>query len=220
MNKLMRPGLILFTSFLLFACGNEEKSEANNTEAKKVEVNIEKCLYTYNPDSTSLNWIAFKTTDRVGVNGSFKTINVTIPDSVYSIKEAIENVAFDVDVNSVFTNNPERDETLRKYFFGSLEDDGKIYGEVKIIEGDELKGGGTVKIKINGVSRDVGFEYSVSGNEITLKTRINLDSFDAQEAINTLNGECGELHAGADGVSKMWADLTIEVKAVMNKECE
>lgn len=220
MKKLKQTGSILMASFLLFACGSENEpavKEVENTE--KTEVVQEKCLYTYNADSTSLNWTAFKTTDRVGVNGSFKKVKVNVADSVYSLNELIESVGFDVDVNTIFTNNPERDETLRKFFFASLEDDGEIYGEIKIVEGDNQSGGGTVKIKINGVSRDVGFEYELNGNNLLLRTKINLDSFNGQEAIETLNSECGDLHKGADGVSKMWSDITIEVKALVNKEC-
>ena len=221
MKKFKPTGVILFTSFLLFACATESEPVTNKeVSPEKVEQVTEKCLYTYVSDSTSINWTAFKTTDRVGVNGSFKKVTVNVADSAYSIKEVIESVTFDVDINTIFTNNPERDETLKKFFFASLEDDGEIYGKIKIVEGDNLSGGGTVKIKMNNVSRDIGFEYEVIGNNILLRTRINLDSFNGQKAIETLNIQCGDLHKGADGVSKMWSDITIEVKAELNKECE
>jgi len=190
MRKIKQTGIILFASFLFFACASEsEPANKEEMDVVKTEEVEETCLYTYNADSTSLNWTAFKTTDRVGVNGSFKKLKVSVADSAYSIKEVMESVEFVVDVNSIFTNNPERDETLRKFFFASLEDGGEIYGEVKIVEGDNRSGGGTVKLKLNGIARDVGFEYEVSGANVLLRTKINLDSFNGQGAIETLNGE-------------------------------
>jgi polyisoprenoid-binding protein YceI len=224
MNKALQTGTIFFLSLFFVACGSESESvtdgeEVQKTEEVKPEVPKELCLYSYDSESSSLTWTAFKTMQRVGVKGSFNTVNVSIADSVYSLKEAIEKVSFEIDGRTVNTDNPERDKTLVKFFFATLKDEGSIYGEVKIVEGDEKAGGGTVRIKMNDVSRDIGFKYEIVGDEIILKTKITLNSFDGQDAVKKLNTECGPLHAGEDGVSKLWTDIEIEVKAKLNKKC-
>ena len=207
-------GMVLL-SLVFTSCGtSEEKTEG---EAVK-EGAGEACIYTYNADSSKVNWTAFKTTDRLAVGGSFDSVLVVLPDSMHSAKEALGNASFTIIANSVFTNNSIRDNTLRKYFFSSLSNDGNITGNVKIVEGDDNAGGGTVELTINDVKRDIGFKYTIEGSVITLKTKITLKSFNGQDAVKSLNAECDDVHKGADGISKLWPDLEIEV-AALNKEC-
>lgn len=208
-------GMIL--PFLLTACGNDDDAEKKKD---KNELAVEEtCIYSYNSDSSSVSWTAFKTTDHVGVGGSFDSVLVVLPDSMKSAKEALKNVSFTIISNSVFTDNAIRDNTLRKYFFSTLSNDGNINGNVKIVEGDDTSGGGTVELTINDVKRDIGFKYTIEGNVIFLKTKITLKSFNGQDAVKTLNAQCDDLHKGSDGISKLWPDIEIEVKAVLNTDC-
>lgn len=209
-------GIALF-SLLFTSCGsNEEKGQS---EEVKEEVVVESCLYTYNSDSSKVSWTAFKTTDHIGVGGRFDSVIVVMPDSMQSAKEALENVSFTIFSTSVFTNNSIRDNTLRKFFFSKLANDGNIEGSVKIVEGDNTSGGGTVELTINDVKRDIGFKYTIVDGVINLKTKITLNSFNGQDAVKSLNVKCDDLHKGADGISKLWPDVEIEVKAVLNKDC-
>ena len=203
---------IIFTS-----CGSNEDN--GQSEDVKEEVVAESCLYTYNSDSSKVNWTAFKTTDHVGVGGRFDSVLVVLPDSMQSAQEALENVSFTIFSNSVFTDNSIRDNTLRKYFFSTLANDGNIMGIVKIVEGDNTSGGGTVELTFNDVKRDIGFKYTIEGSVISLKTKITLNSFSGEDAMQSLNTQCDDLHKGADGISKLWPDVEIEVKAVLNKDC-
>lgn len=218
MNKVFWIIGIVFAGAFFSACGELEKEQKKAVEYQK-QVLDESCVYTYDASASSLNWTAFKTTGRVGVGGQFDSVIVNLPDTVYSLLEAIEKVSFSVVTSSVFTNNPDRDATLQKYFFGTLMDNGDIEGKVKIVEGDQEAGSGTVMITMNGVSRGIGFKYVIESDIITLIAKIDLDSFDGKDAVKTLNTECGELHAGEDGVSKLWPDIEIEVKAAFKKEC-
>lgn len=204
----------------MYSCsGSDESTQQENSEVTAFIID-KNCTYSYDTNASSLKWTAFKTSDRIAVGGSFKSISVTLLDTSYSPKEALRNASFTIFTNSVFTDNPARDETIRKFFFSNLKGDGTIIGEVKIVEGNDSEGGGTVKIKLNEVTRDIGFKYSIRGNEITLKTKINLNSFEGEAAVTALNTNCNEVHKGPDGISKLWPDLEIEVKASLIKNCK
>jgi len=204
----------------MYSCGGSDETTQQENSDDATFIIDKNCTYSYDANASSLKWTAFKTTDRLAVGGSFDSIAVTLLDTSYSPKEALRNASFTIFTNSVFTDNPARDETIRKFFFSSLKGDGTIIGEVKIVEGNDREGGGTVKIKLNEVTRDIGFKYTISGNEIVFNTKINLNSFEGQEALTSLNTNCNEVHKGADGISKLWPDLEIEVKASLIKTCK
>jgi len=205
---------------LVFSCSSEDGPQI------KVDVNVDhdeskECSYTYNADSSSLNWTAFKTNDRVAVGGSFDSLEVVLLEKEFtSPTQMLESASFKVYTSSVFTNNSIRDNTLRNYFFSKLDNEGLITGNFKIVEGDDQSGGGVVSIDLNGVKRDVGYEYAVDIDGISIKTQINLVSFSGQEAVQSLNKECDELHKGADGISKLWPEVEIVVKVVLDKKCD
>ncbi len=169
MNRTFKLFIAMIIPLALISCGSEEENQ--NEQEVQEEVIIEDCNYTYNAEASSIMWTAFKTTDRVAVGGSFDSVLVMVPDSNSSVIEALRNASFTVYTESVSTNNPARDLTIKKYFFGTLADDGRLEGAIKIVEGNDVEGGGTVKLKINGVTRDIGFKYSVEDNLITIKTK-------------------------------------------------
>lgn len=215
-SKFWNLGMLLI-SLVFVSCGSEGE-DAEKKEVKE-EIAVESCIYTYNADSSKVNWTAFKTTEHVAVGGRFDSVLVVIPDSMTSALEALKNVSFTIISSSVFTDNSIRDNTLRKYFFSTLANEGNIEGKIKIVEGDDVSGGGTVALTINEVNRDIGFKYTIEGNVINLDTKISLNSFEGQNAVKSLNAECDELHKGADGISKLWPEIEIVVKAVLNKDC-
>jgi hypothetical protein len=208
---------IMMLSFLFIACGSETE---NDSKVESVDQSSgESCLYSYDKEGSSVNWTAFKTTQRVAVGGSFDSVLVSLPDTIRSPKEALKNASFSIISSSVFTNNTIRDGTIRKYFFSKLKNDGNIEGNIRIVEGTDKFGSGTIVLNINDVKRDIGFKYTIEGDVIIIKTKITLVSFEGEEAVQSLNTECKDVHAGADGVSKLWPDLEIEVKAALKKKC-
>ena len=210
-------GASLMISVFMYSCGGNEDAAPQENAAYVIDKN---CTFSYDENASSLKWTAFKTTDRIAVGGSFDSVLVTFTDTSYSPKQALRNASFTIFTNSVFTDNAARDETIRKFFFSQLKGDGTIIGEVKSVEGDDSAGGGTVKLKLNEVTRDIGFKYTISGNEIVFTTKINLNSFEGGEAVASLNTNCNEVHKGPDGISKLWPDLEIEVKASLIKNCK
>ena len=183
MNRTFKLFMVVLLPFAMIACASEDE---NQTKVEETEV-VEECNYTYDSDASSVMWTAFKTTARAAVGGSFDSVMVDVPDSNSSVIEALRNASFTIYTESVKTNNPARDLTIQKYFFGTLADNGRIEGKIKIVKGDNTAGSGTVNLKINGISRDIGFKYSEQDNLITIKTKISLSSFEGEAAIKSLN---------------------------------
>jgi hypothetical protein len=67
----MKKHIILSAAILsgiLFSCGSETK--------KTDETSAEKCLYSVVNENSTLEWTAFKFTERKGVTGTFREINI------------------------------------------------------------------------------------------------------------------------------------------------
>ncbi|MFT4802596.1 MAG: hypothetical protein ACI93N_002376, partial [Flavobacteriaceae bacterium] len=65
---------------------------------------------------------------------------------------------------------------------------------------------------------DLPLSYTTEGNNFTFKGVMNLDDWNASEAIEALNKVCFELHKGADGVSKTWNEVAIEINTTISKQ--
>jgi len=213
--------LAVISAALVSSCGNENgKSNSNSnsgTSASKKADNS--CVYTLLKDSSSVNWMAFKTTARKGVGGHFDTFNVWLPKNVNSPYDALVGTSFDITTSSVNSGNKERDPKLIKFFFEALSSGDVIKGEIKTADGDKIKGKGIIKLQFNGETKKIDYTYQIDGNSVVIKTGINLDEWDGSAAVKSLNTECYELHTGKDGVSKLWPDVEIKVVAKLKKQC-
>jgi len=207
--------LAVFTFFI--GCDNQVGNKTNDPETEKADESA--CIYSVVKDSTSINWTAFKTNDRVGVKGHFDVFKVWLPKDVKSPTEALVGTAFDIGTKSINTGNAERDPKLVKFFFDTLTDGHIIKGEIVSADGNENEGNGLIKLMFNGSTNEIPYTYQIKGNKIYLKTGINLDEWDGSKAVKSLNTECYDLHTGADGVSKLWPDIEIEVVAFLKKDC-
>ena len=191
--------LITIISFQFSSCKKEEKKETVKTE-KEATFSVEKALNT-------INFTAYKTTDKVGVKGQFKKVNVIANGKGNSIKEAINNTEFSIPVSSIFTKDESRDFKIRKFFFGVMDKTSLLSG--KLILEDDSKG--TAEIIMNGVTEKLSFEYKIEGKTFTMNAVMNLNNWKAESALNSLNEACKELHKGADGVSKTWNEVAINI---------
>ena len=209
--------IIFFTTALfvsILGCNNETTNKSKDSKSNDTE-----CIYSLLKDSTMVNWTAFKTNARVGVKGHFDEFKVWLPKNVYSPAEALVGTSFDIGTKSINTGNAERDPKLVKFFFAALADGELIKGEIVSAEGNENEGNGLIKLMFNGVTNEIGYTYQIKGKKIYLKTGIDLDEWDGSDAVKSLNTECYDLHTGADGVSKLWPDVEIEVIAMLKKQC-
>ena len=212
-----RTKLFFLTTALfvfILGCDNETSNKSKDSKSNKID-----CNYSLIQDSSSVNWTAFKTNERVGVKGHFDVFKVWLPKEVKLPSEALLDASFDIETKSVNTGNMERDPKLVKFFFETLQDGHIIKGVIKSVDGNENNGNGLIELMFNDMIKDIPYTYQVKGNTIYLKTGINLEDWNGSSAVKSLNTECYDLHTGADGVSKLWPDIEIEVIAQLKKQC-
>ncbi|PHR74076.1 MAG: hypothetical protein COA67_01545 [Lutibacter sp.] len=192
-------------SLLLFSCKTDVKKGENNTAKEKV--------YSIEALTTKVGWTAYKTTDKVAVNGEFTKVNIT-PKKASTAKEVLNGLEFSIPVSSIFSNNEVRDTKLKQFFFGVMDNTELLSGTVVTTSDNK----GTATITMNGVKNSFPIEYMISGQMITLSGTLNLADFNANSAIESLNKACLDLHKGADGISKTWSEVEIEVATYLKVE--
>lgn len=192
-----KTALLLLTLTLVFSVQSCKKKE----KAKEIG-------YTIDANKTEINWTAFKTTDKVPVKGKFTKLNIDNAHKESSLQEALNNTTFSIPVSSLFTNNPDRDNKLKTLFFGVMKNTSLLSGTLMITDDNS----GYVDLTMNGITEKLPFAYTVNGAVASIKTIMNTDSWQAQAALNSINEACFELHKGADGVSKTWSDVAIDIQ--------
>ncbi len=216
MKRFITP-IILIIPFLFLSCGKKKKEAAEETAQEITTAQM--CSYAYDNRSTIFAWKAFKTNEKIGVGGTFDTINVT-STTANSLKDLIKTIKFDIPTSSVNSNNPDRDKKIFEFFFGKMEGGNKISGQVKKVSGNENSGIITLFIMMNSVGNDVEMTYDFSRNILNMEGEINLGDFNGQEAVKSLNDKCHDLHTGKDGVSILWPDVKLTLTTTIDKVCE
>lgn len=200
----MKKIAIMAFAISLFAvsCKKEEKKESPVEETTEVVTKADNLSIV--SDSTKVSWTAYKTTDKVAVGGSFTEIELKNTQEGTTPQEILEGASFSIPVSSLFTNNPERDSKLKQFFFGAMTDTELIGGTINFVDGKA-----TLMISLNGVAKPVEVESTFENNVFAVNGTLNLEDFNAQQAIESINNVCKDLHKGADGVSKTWSDVAI-----------
>ena len=71
---------------------------------------------------------------------------------------------------------------------------------------------------MNGVTADLPLEVSITDERrVNMKGTMQLKDWDALGALESLNKVCFDLHKGADGISKTWEDVAIEVNTYLRE---
>ena len=173
------------------------------------------CKYSYNAESTEFEWTAFKTTEKVGVAGSFNEIKVTSIE-VDNDKDVIESIQFSMNTASVETNNEDRNGKVAKHFFETINTE-TIDGSIQSLGED---GKAIVEISMNDLTIEVEGDYELNVGIFTFETMIDLSLWNAISGVDALNEICKDLHTGEDGVSKLWSEVQLSLKTTLTKTCE
>lgn len=207
--------------FLLVSCNSSQKDKVDTivktSDAAKTKGTD--CSYRIAKKSVQVNWTAFKTTKKVAVNGTFNEVTIDATSNVSAAELLIPKTTFIIHTSTVNSNKPERDLRLVELFFAKFSET-DISGVFKTSSGDNGNGGGIVEISMNGFSKDTPYTYRILGNNIEIVTSINIDSWNGQAAIVSLNKACRKLHAGEDGISKTWKDIEVKVIVPMLVDCK
>lgn len=202
--------ILLASTIIISSCGGEKASE--NTETT--------CFYEYEKtDSISLKWTAYKTSEKVAVAGTFNEIIVSGGEKSTKLTEVLKTIKFTIPTKSTNTTNPERDATIVNGFFGAMLNTDLILGQVSGVEGDNEKGKCSFFATINDVEKEITMDYSVSDNVVKLVGELDLNNWNAKDAVASLNKVCNEKHKGADGVSVLWPNISLEISVALTKRC-
>jgi len=201
----------LLVSLLLVAflsCKTEKK--VNPIKEIKVEAPKSTAEFSIEKASNQINFTAYKTSDKVPVGGQFKKVNVLSGGEGNSVKEAIHNTEFSIPVSSLFTQNSSRDYKIKKFFFGIMDNTKLLSGKLLLTDPTN----GVVEIKMNGVSQKVPFKYSIIDSVFNMKATMDVNDWNASQALASLNNVCLDLHRGADGISITWSEVTLNITTI------
>ncbi|MFN8369515.1 MAG: YceI family protein [Bacteriovoracaceae bacterium] len=177
------------------------------------------CRYQIDSNDIKLEWTGFKTSEKAGVNGTFKKAKFKFKENAKTIEELITNSTATIEAGSIFTNNLARDTNLTMNFFSKIVDSANISGSIKKIQGDDKKGTFNLLLTFNKMTNPISMEYVVNKDEIVANGSMDLLTFKADTALASLNQACSELHKGKDGLSKTWPEVLIKITAKFRLEC-
>ena len=206
LNPAYNPGMILFFITLLLPVASQAK-----------------CTFTAEPKAVTVEWTAFKTTDKLPVVGTFKTIEVKGLESAKDLKKLVQSWKASIDVSSLETQNPGRNLTLLQSFFKKLKKQ-EITGKVKKFKGHE-QGSFDLALTFGGVTKSIPMEFIFEIEKETRKHKMvamgemRISDFKAGDALNILNTACVDLHKGSDGKSKTWDDVKLKISIPLEKDC-
>lgn len=201
--------LLIALTLGITSCKNEKKETKTETTETIV---AEK--FVIKPEATSVKWTAYKTTEKIGVGGEFTTVNFE-EKSGATPQEALNGLSFSIPISSLFTNDATntRDAKIKTSFFGAMLDTELLKGSIKYVNDSYI-----ASITMNGVTSNLPLDIKITeGRRVTLTGTMNLKDWNALDALASLNKVCFDLHKGADGVSKTWEDVAIEVATFLRK---
>lgn len=185
-----------------------------------VRIFSENCELKYDPFKTKVKWMAFKFTERTGVEGTFDKIAVTQGSKSATIQDLAESIKFKIDINSINSNNIDRDTKIKNIFFLSMVDTKEITGEFRNIKINNELGKAELYLKMNNKENSTPVAFILkNGKELELKGKIDLLQWNAAKSVEALNKECEMLLKGKDEKSKLWNDVEVYMTTELIKIC-
>ena len=95
--------ILIASTIVISSCGGEKPTENTATT----------CFYEYEKSNTiSLKWTAYKTSEKIAVEGTFNNVLVTGGEKSTKLPEVLNAIKFTILTNSTNTTKPERDEKI------------------------------------------------------------------------------------------------------------
>ena len=196
---------IIFIFFIISCQSSSKKRSSSQPVNSETRSNLkERTLKT-----KSLTFTAYKTTNKIGVPGTFKEIHTTndIHKVSASPSEALNGIEFEIPISSLSTNNPIRDSTILASFFKNIQNS-KISGSFKGFKGET--GTGIIMLNFNGLIQELPVQFSSEQKAVRFSSILNLGNWNALNALASINKSCFDLHKGPDRVSKTWKEIKID----------
>ncbi len=186
--------------------------------------NADSSKWCIDPASVQVVWTAFKTTQKVGVNGNFTTLKVTAPGKgAKGLNQLLNSLMAEIKLegpSSLSTGNPGRDQTLFDHFFKYMKGPVQIQGQVRNAEGNDEKGNLILQLSMNGKRKSVPMAWTRnSEGGLTATGSLDVLDFGLKTAFDDLHKTCEVLHTGSDGVSKTWSEVALQIQAKLIPGC-
>ncbi len=158
---------------------------------------------------TDTDGTAYKTAKKVGVNGSFTKATYTATDSE-NLNIFLQSAKAEIDVTSVNSGLPERDEKLLKFFFKTMKKNTILASIQNIKDQNAL-----VLLTMNGVKKEITMKLNVIDNKmVELSGDIDLLNWSLNKQLASINKACSELHE-----KKTWSEVSLKIEIPISYEC-
>lgn len=201
-------GLVLALALVFTACKDQPKKDA----AEPAQTEVQKTLKV-DPSSVKVEWTAYKFTEKTPVKGEFTKVDIGKTNEGSTWKEVLKNAEFRISALDFTTGDDNRDETIADNFFKKMDETGRISG-IFLEEGKDW----IINLRMNGIGYSVPAKVNFADNLLTLETVVHLPNFNALEALASLHEACGDLHTGADGISKTWDEVAVKAEVKFIEE--
>jgi len=176
---------------------------------------------TYTLTEAKPGWTAYKTTDKVGVSGSFTDYTLSPGSPGSSISDALSGAKMSIVPSSVDSGVEIRNQTIATKYFAAFAPDTPFEIRVQSVSGDNHSGTVELVVDINGTQKALAFPYTVNeAGELSAKATMEMMDFGLKAAFDGIHKACEALHVGADGISKTWTDVELSVTATFSKTCQ
>lgn len=202
--------VLAFTLILAVSCKDEAKKNDAEKETTKTDVKTEK--FVVKPEATTVKFTAYKTTEKVPVGGQFNVLKFD-QKTGSTPQEALNDLSFSIPITGLFTDNEARDLKLKTSFFGEMLNPEFIKGTIKYVNNKYV-----ASITMNNVTKDLPLDVKITDKRrVAMTATMQLKDWDALGALSALNKVCFDLHKGADGVSKTWEEVAINVNTFLRE---
>ena len=205
--KLLVLALVVLAGY---SCKDAKKEKEKEVKEMALE------SFTLVKDSTKVSFTAYKTSEKLPVGGKFMKINIKDSKNGATALETLKGTEFGIPVSSLLTNDATgtRDPKLLEFFFGAMQDTEIISGVFKTDSDNKC----SIDVTMNGETSNIPLEYTITDEtSITFNGTLNLEDWNALEAVASINKACKELHTGTDGVTKTWSDVAVQAQVLLTK---
>jgi len=184
----------------------------------------ETCSFKVDPHSIQVGWTAFKTMQKVGVNGTFTHVALTgVLEKKGSLSDLLQQLGALMDLKAstdLSTGNPARDQTLFDHFFKLFKKTALIKGKIRNVKGSNSEGEFDLELSMNQKTLAVPMRFTLSQEgKFEAKGGIDVLDFNLKDAFHDLHQTCEVLHKGTDGVSKTWPTVDLKLSATIAQKC-
>lgn len=162
----------------------------------------------------NVHWTAYKTPEKIGVSGSFKSIVYRGEQKAENLEKLLVGAMVMLQTNNVDSQNSERDSKLVQFFFNLMSGQ-MIDTKVLSLKGDATHGKLILEVILNRKSKNVPMHYTVKDGVFSAEGVIDLADYNALSALKSINIACYDLHSG-----KTWQDVSIGFSFNLKEECD